>query len=173
MSLHRYSVTSLLSDGFKAAFGFSVTVGPLLFLDVVWPLALILGAGGLVFLVFALRTAEHGLSSIELSNHEISRHGPLASRLVWRDLKGLKLARYAAPRHSSDGWYQLVLAGETGKFKVESTIDGFDIIVAAAVKAAKACELGLDPATGDNLQSLGFDIARATVDHYPPGVRKS
>ena len=162
-SIHRYPASTLLSDGFRAAFGIMATLSPLAFLDVAWPLVLILGGVGAIFLFFAVRVAGHGLSSIVLSEHGISRRGPVALSLAWRDLRALKLAHFAAPRRSSDGWYQLTLKGDACTLKMDSTIDGFDEIVAAAVKAAEAVGFGLDPATGENLRGLGHERRRLDV----------
>ena len=161
MSIHRYPTSTLLSDGFRAAFGVTATLLPLAFLDIAWPFALILVGLGVIFLCFAFRVAEHGLSAIELSDHGISRRGLMTLSLAWRDLRALKLAHFATPRRPSDGWYQLTLKGDDGALKVESTIDGFDEIVAAAVNAAEAIGLGLDPTTGENLQGLGHEPGKS------------
>lgn len=163
LSIHRYPASTLLSDGFRAVFGVTATLLPLAFLDIAWPVMLVLGGLGAIFLVFAFKVAEHGLSSIELSDHGISRRGAMAPSLAWRDLRALKLAHFAAPRRPSDGWYQLTLKGDDGALKVESTIDGFDEIVAAAAKAAEAIGLGLDPATSENLKGLGHELGRSDV----------
>ncbi|MDH3663375.1 MAG: hypothetical protein OEU92_25730 [Alphaproteobacteria bacterium] len=163
MSIHRYPLSSLLFDGLRTAFGLAATFGPLLALDVVRPLALILAGLGAVFLVFALKLAEQGLSSIELSDDGISRRGPMARRLAWRGVTSLKLAHYAAPRRPSDGWYQLTLTGDGGVLKVDSTIDGFSGIVAAAVEAAEASDVAFDPVTGENLKAFGLGAGRRAV----------
>lgn len=163
LSIHRYPASSLLSDGLRAAFGLATTFGPLLLLDVARFLALILAGLGLVFAIFALKLVVQGLSSIELSDDGIFRHGPIALSLDWRDVTSLRLTHYATPRRPSDGWYQLTLAGDTGAFKVNSTIDGFDDIVAAAVEAAEVAGVALDPATGENLKGLGRGADRPSV----------
>ena len=163
MSIHRYSVPSLLLDSLRAVFGITVTLGPLFFLNVALPAALILGALGLIFLTFALRVAQQGLSSIELSSEGISRHGPVARKLTWADVTSLKLAHYGAPRKPLGGWYQLMLRGSGGILKVDSTIDGFDGIVASAVEAARKSGLVLDPTTVENLRALGHRASGETV----------
>lgn len=161
LSSHRYPSGALFLDGLRAVFGVFVTIGPLLILDVAFPLAIVLGALGSVFLAFALRVLVQGLSSIELSDTGISRQGLFARHVTWSDLTALKLAHFAVRRGTSEGWYQLKLVSDRGALKIDSTIDAFDHIVAAAVKAAKANGLAFDPATGDNLRELGH------VDHRP------
>lgn len=163
LSIHRYPAPSLLFDSLRTAFGIMATIGPLCFLEVAWPVALILGGSGLVFLVFALRLAQQSLSSIELSSEGISRHGPAARTLPWPDVTSLKLAHYGAPRRSSNGWYQLRLRGKGAILKVDSTIGGFDDIVASAVEAASAKGLVFDPATVENVKSLEQETAHPTV----------
>ncbi len=160
LSIHRYPTPSLLLDSLRAGFGIAVTLGPLFFLDVASPVALILGGLGAIFLIFALRLAQQSLSSIELSSAGIVRHGPVARTLPWSDLTSLKLARYGVPRRPADSWYHLMLRGCRGVLRVDSTIDGFDDIVASAAEAARQNELVLDPATVENLRVLGHGSGR-------------
>lgn len=155
MSVHRYSRESLLFDGLRAAFGIACTLGPLVFLDLSWPITLILTGLGAVFSFFALKVAEQGLCPIELSAEGIASSGPVVRRLTWDSMTTLKLACYATPRRPSDGWYQLTLSGHGPSLKVDSTIGGFEDIVAAAVKAAEVGRITLDPTTEENLKSLG------------------
>ncbi len=155
MSTHRYPVSSLWPDSLRAIIGITATFGPLLFLDVAGPLVLVLGVLGLVFLTFAARLILQSLWSFELSNNAISRRGPAARSLSWPDITSLKLAHYSAPRRTSQGWYQLRLQGRSGVLKIDSTIDGFDEIVASAVRAIANSGLVFDPATAENLKSLG------------------
>ncbi|MGI9416552.1 MAG: hypothetical protein ACR2RA_01810, partial [Geminicoccaceae bacterium] len=137
-------------------FGIALTIGPLFFLDVARPLAIIFAVLGGIFLIFALRVLIQGQSSIELSDTGIARHGLLVRHLAWADVTALKLDHFAVRRRPSDGWYQLTLTGDRCVLKVDSTIDAFDSIVAAAAAAAKANGLAFDPATGENLKELGY-----------------
>lgn len=157
VSLHRYPPPSLALDGIRAGFGILVTLGPLAFLDVAWPMALVLVALAVVFVIFALRVAEQCLSSIELSDQAISREGWFTRSLRWSDMTEVKLAHYAAPRSRSAGWYQLTLKGRGAVLKVESTIEDFDAIVEAAREAVRRGGLALDPVTGENFQRFGLN----------------
>ncbi|MGI9416556.1 MAG: hypothetical protein ACR2RA_01830, partial [Geminicoccaceae bacterium] len=60
MSSHRYPPGVLLLDGLRAAFGIALTIGPLFFLDVARPLAIIFAVLGGIFLIFALRVLIQG-----------------------------------------------------------------------------------------------------------------
>ncbi|NJO35735.1 MAG: hypothetical protein HC869_24310 [Rhodospirillales bacterium] len=164
MSLHRYPRSSLLFDGARAAFGMAVTLGPPATLDVARPLAIALIALGLIFLVFAFNLAARGLSVIEVSKAGISRSGPLPRRQAWSDLASIRLAHYGHPRRSSEGWYQLTIRGSEGALRIESTIDGFDRILAAALHASEAGRRTLDPATSENLKAFGWHAGRAPVE---------
>ncbi|MEM8947949.1 MAG: hypothetical protein AAGA21_03535 [Pseudomonadota bacterium] len=155
MGVYRYPASSLVPDSLRAILGITATLGPLLFLAVAWPFALILGSLGVVFLAFAVRLILQSLSSFELSDGGISRHGPTARNLSWPEITSLKLAHYGMPRRSSVGWYQLRLKGRDGVLKIDSTIDGFDEILASAVRGVAKRGLTFDPATAENLKSLG------------------
>lgn len=159
-SIHRYPIASLVFDGVRAAFGLIVTLGPLAILDVAWPLEWILFALALIFLGFTCQLMAQALTSLELSTDGISRGGPLEQTLTWSDLTFLKLSHYAAPRRASEGWYRLTIRDTRGVLKVNSTIDGFDDILAAAVRAADRGGLALDPATDDNIKHFDIGISR-------------
>ncbi|MEZ5932458.1 MAG: hypothetical protein R3F54_10975 [Alphaproteobacteria bacterium] len=156
MSIHRYPTSSLLFDGIRAVLGMALTLGPLAFLDIAWPMAGVLVLVGLIFLVFSFNLAVRSLSSIELSDDGVCRGGPMTRRLAWADLTSMKLAHYAAPRRPSEGWYQLTVKDSDTSLKIESTIEGFGDILSAAVRAARAGGLPLDPATGDNIRVFGW-----------------
>ena len=163
MSIHRYPVPSLLSDSLRAVFGITVTLGPLFSLNVALPAALILGGLGLIFLTFAFKLVQQSLSSIELSSEGIARHGLVAQKITWPNVTSFKLAHYGAPRKPSSGWYQLMLRGSGGILRVDSTINGFEDIVASAVEAARKSGLILDPATAENLRVLGHKASQQSV----------
>jgi hypothetical protein len=160
LTVHRYPTPALLADGVRAGFGLAATIGPLLFLEVALPLGVVLGVLGVIFLAFAIRVAARSLSSVELSKRGIAIRGPMGRALEWRQLRQLKLAHYAPPRRRSEGWFQLSLAGDGPVLlRLESTIDGFDAILAEALEAARANGIDLDPATGGNLAALGHSPA--------------
>ena len=155
MSIHRYRSASLMLDGLRCVVGLAVTVVPLAFLDVVWPLALILSVLGLVFAVFAVRLVLQLWTLIEVSDRGIASCGLVNQSVAWPELRSLKLARYAPPKRPSEGWYQLTIKGQSGVLKVDSTIEDFANIVRSAANAADAAGLVLDPATNDNLRGIG------------------
>ncbi len=150
-------------DGLRCAVGLAATIGPLAFLDVVWPLALFLIALGLVFSAFAIRLALQYQASIEISEQGIASRGLVDRRVAWSDLRSLKLAHYAPPKRPSEGWYQLTIKGQNGALKIESTIEDFDEIVRKAAAAAYAAGLVFDPATSENLRGIGHFHDQAPI----------
>jgi len=150
---------SLLMDGLRSVFGLAVSFGPLAILDVAWPLAILLLAMGMVFILFTARLIEQLCSSIELTEEGICLSGTRRQTLQWPEITSLKLAHYGVPRRSSPGWYQLSIRSNGGVLKVDSTIEKFGDIVAMAAKAAADRSLALDPATIENLRVLeGGDL---------------
>ena len=154
MSIHRYRTASLLLDGLRCAAGLAATIGPLAILDVVWPLALILFALGLVFAAFAVRLMLQGQTSIEVTEQGIASRGLVVREMAWSDLRSLKLAHYAPRKRPSEGWYQLTIRGPSGALRIDSTIDDFREVVRRAAMAADAAGLALDPATSENMRGI-------------------
>lgn len=154
LSIHRYSLASLTTDGLRSVFGLAVSFGPLAFLDVALPLVVVLMGMGVVFILFTIRLIEQICTSIELTEDGLCLRGARSRRLRWPDLTSLKLAHYGVPRRSSPGWYQLSIRTKGVVVKVDSTIEKFSDIVTMAAQAAADRSLALDPATIENLKVL-------------------
>lgn len=153
----RYPAGLLYPDYARTALGLAVTLGPMLLLDLADGVAVLLGGLGLLFAWFGGRTMMRQLTSIELSGDAVRVLGPAPRRLAWRDLERLKLAYYAPRRSREDGWLQLTLSGTGGRpIRVDSTLSGFDRVLAQATRAARAKALPLDRATQANLVALGL-----------------
>ena len=156
----RYPIAALYADYLRAAFGLALTAGPLLLLDPAGVVAALLGALGLLFGWFGMRTVLRHLSRVELSQDAIALCGPVSRRLAWDDLDRMKLAYYAPRRSRDDGWMQLTLRGADGcAIQLDSTLAGFDQVLDEASRAARAKTLSLDPATHANLAALGLSAA--------------
>jgi hypothetical protein len=166
----RYPLPTLYADYARAAAGLGVTLGPLLLLDVAYPVGALLVPLGLLFAWFGMRTVARHLSRVELSGTAIALRGPLPRRLAWGELERMKLAYYAPRRARDDGWLQLTLRGAGGRsIRLDSTLVGFDQVLGAASRAASAKELPLDAATHANLAALG--LAASGGRDEPPPVR--
>ena len=151
-------MATLYADYLRAGFGLVLTAGPLLVLDVADVVALLLGALALLFAWFGARTALRHLSRVELSKYGVALRGPVARRVPWADLDRMKLAYYAPRRSRDQGWLQLTLhAGDGAAIRLDSTLTGFDQVLAQASRAARAKALPLDAATHANLVALGLE----------------
>jgi hypothetical protein len=161
MSEHRYPASSVYSDYGRVAFGLAVTLVPLLLVDLPAVVAALLAALAALFGWFGWRTWLRQQSSIELSSEAIALRAPFAQhldrRLDWHRLERLKLAYYAPRRSRQDGWLQLTLRGAEGRsIRIDSTLEGFDAVLAQAADAAAERALPLDPATAANLSTMGY-----------------
>ncbi len=175
MSTHRYPITSLYSDYLRVAIGLSLTMGPLLLLDLAPAVAWLLAGLALLFVWFGLRTVLRQLSSVEITARAIGIRGPLGKVLPWDELTRMKLAYYAPRSRSSlrrrdrhherderddsrRGWLQLTLQSARSRpIRIESTLEGFDQVLRRATAVATRKQLDLDPTTMANLAALGLD----------------
>ena len=157
MSEHRYPASSVYSDYGRVAFGLAVTLVPLLLVDLPAVIAALFAALAALFGWFGWRTWLRQQSRIELSPEAIVLRGPFDRRLDWHRLERLKLAYYAPRRSRHDGWLQLTLRGGEGRsIRIDSTLAGFDAVLAQAADAAAGRSLPLDPATAANLSTMGY-----------------
>jgi hypothetical protein len=170
MTRHRYPIAILYPDYFRVALGLALTAGPLLLLDLAPAIAWMLAGVALLFVWFGLRTGLRQLSWVELSPQAIAIRGPFGRQLSWDHLARMKLAYYA-PRGArgrrrneergdgdQSGWLQLTLRAARGRpIRVESTLEGFDLVLHRAMASAERKDLELDPTTLANLTALGLE----------------
>jgi hypothetical protein len=167
-TLLRYPLAIHYADYARAAAGLALTLGPLLLLDVAYPLVALLVALGLLFAWFGLRTVSRHLSRVELSASAIALHGPLPRHLAWSELERMQLAYYAPRRSRDDGWLQLTLRGAGGRsIRLDSTLVGFDQVLGAASRAARAKALPMGAATQANLAALGLAASGSRDEPLP------
>ena len=110
----------------------------------------------LVFLFFGLRTFVRRALTIELCGQGVRARGPFAKSIAWKDLKDVRLNFFSTRRDHEKGWMQLRLMGGGGQIRLDDSIEGFDLIVGEAVKAARARNISLGAATVENLGALGI-----------------
>lgn len=170
MTRHRYPIAILYPDYLRVALGLALSAGPLLLLDLAPAIAWLLAGVALLFVWFGLRTGLRQLSWVELSPQAIAIRGPFGRQLSWDQLARMKLAYYAPrsargrrrheERRDGDrpGWLQLTLRGARGRpIRVESTLDGFDLVLRRAMASVDRKGLELDPTTQANLTALGLE----------------
>jgi hypothetical protein len=155
MTAHRYAMSELAGDYGRGAVGLVLTAGPLVALPMHWIVTTAFAAAALIFLAFLARTWLRHRSLIEVDDQGVVAHGPLGTRILWRDLTSFRMRYFSVRRDRQRGWMQLELRGGGRRLKIESSISGFDEIASAAHDAALAKGLTIDDSSQANLMSLG------------------
>ena len=73
----------------------------------------------------------------------------------WQDLTGLRLRYFSTRRDHANGWFELMVTDGKGKITLQDSLDGFELVLDAARRAAESNELDLSNATKANLARLG------------------
>ncbi len=155
----RYPRQALLADYVRAAIGTVLCGAPLVVLDVNRWLALILGAGFLLFAMFFVRTALRQRTRYVLSPDTLCADGPAGTIVEWSRLDRMKVSYYSTKRDRTGGWMQLTVGSTGGRaVKIDSSIESFYDIVEQAARAAEAAGLDLSDATRANLKSMGISV---------------
>ena len=157
--LYRYETKTLVADYLRAGVGAFLCLAPLLVVETGSIMVYILAVLGAVFLVFGVRTLLRHRSSVSLSTEGLAIHGPWPRSLAWRDLAVMKLAYFSTGRTKAKGWMELKLRGGGTRMSFDSSLDGFDAVVAAALHAARANDLALSEVTRANLDAMGFAVS--------------
>lgn len=166
-TLYRYETRTLFADYLRAGVGAFLCLAPLLVIESGSIMVYILGLLGAVFLVFGGRTFLRHRSAVGLSAEGVKIHGPWPRSLAWRDLSVMKLAYFSTGRTKAKGWMELKLRGGGTAMSFDSSLDGFDAVVAAALHAARANDLVLSEVTRANLDAMGFATSQGSLpdDH--------
>jgi hypothetical protein len=164
MSVHRYSLQSLLGDYWRSAIGLIVAAGGLLLAPSTPHVLVICGGLTALFLLFTMRTIARQYSRTEVTEDAITHVGIRRTQLRWSDLDRAKLRYYSTRRNRAGGWMTLKLSGRGAGLAVDSNIDGFDAIAARAARAIADNRIGADDVTLANLAALGL----ATPAHEAP-----
>lgn len=156
----RYPRQTLWADYIRGAAGAVLCGAPLLALDVNRWLALVLGAGFVLFGAFVLRTAMRQRTRYILAPDTLCADGPAGTLVEWNRLDRFKLSYFSTKRDRSAGWMQLSVGSTGGRtVKVDSALDGFYSVVERAAQAAEAGGLELSAATRANLHAMGISVA--------------
>lgn len=156
----RYPRQTLWADYVRAILGVVLCGAPLLTLSVNRWLAVVLGAGFLLFVLFLVRTALRQRTRYVLAADTLCADGPAGALVEWNRLDRLKLSYYSTKRDRTEGWMQLAVGSAGGRtIKVDSALEGFYDIVERAAQAAEANGIELGTATRANLRSMGISVA--------------
>jgi len=156
--LYRYSLRALAPDYATGAGGLALALGLLLVAQPAAPVAWVLAAISMLFLVYFGRTVRRQLTHIELDETGIRISAPAvglrSAAIRWADLCLLRLDYYSTRRDGEGGWMQLRLGDARRTIRFDSDLDGFAELVGAAAQAAARRDLALDAATATNLKAL-------------------
>jgi hypothetical protein len=156
----RYPRATLWADYIRASAGVLLCGLPLLLLEVNHWLALVLGAGFVLFALFLARTALRDRTRYLLASDTLCADGPAGGVVEWNRLDRLKLSYFSTKRDRSGGWMQLMVGSAGGRaVKIDSSLYGFHDVVERAAEAASASHLPLSRATRANLRAMGVTVA--------------
>ena len=155
MALYRYPAGATAADYARGLGGIALTAGPFFALASSGPLAWILAACMLLFLVYFVRAVVRHLTRIELSEAGIAALGPFGRAIPWDELRSMKLNYYTTRSDRSGGWMQLDLGTGQRSLSVDSRLEGFAEIAGVAAQQARRRGCRLDETTLVNLKALG------------------
>jgi len=156
MRRYRYPVGAISADYARGLGGIALTAGPLWALAPSGPLAWVLAACTLLFLVYFVRAVVRHLTRIELSETGIAARGPFGGAIPWDELRSVKLNYYTTRSDRTGGWMQLDLGTRQRSICVDSHLEGFAELASAAAREAVRRGHRLDEATLLNLKALGI-----------------
>ncbi len=154
----RYPSAALRASYTLAVVGMLIGFGPLLVARPAPLFRWMLGAMGVLFLVYFLRTVIRQLTWIELNATGISVHGPLGAAIPWDALRAVRLNYYSTRPDRSGGWMEFIVQGPRRAIRVESTLDGFLELVRECTLRAQARGLDIDERSRVNLHALGITL---------------
>jgi hypothetical protein len=155
MTRHRYPLSALLADYARAALGLAVTLPPLLLVGLSPAVVSIFSGLALLFALFAVSTLQRQVGTLTLDDSGIAIAGGWSRRIDWAALMRLRLRWFAARRDRRAGYMQLVLKGGGRRIAIDSRIEDFTAIAAAAAREAARRGLTLDDSTIANLAAIG------------------
>ena len=155
MPAHRYSAAAIAADYARGLGGMLLTGGPLWLLGPSGAPAWVLAACMMLFLVYFVRAVVRHLTRIELSETGITARGPFGGAVPWGELRSMKLNYYTTRSDRSGGWMQLDLGTGERSISVDSRLEGFADVAAAAAHQAQRRGYKLDGNTLLNLRALG------------------
>src|SRR5207253_3201461 len=111
-----------------------------------------------LFAVFGIRTALRHGTRVEATEGALLASGLVRTSIAWHELDRMRLTYYSTRRDGRGGWMQLKLRSGRSGIRLDSRIEGFPDLVAAAARAAEMRGLPLSSATSVNLQALGVKL---------------
>jgi hypothetical protein len=127
----------------------------------------IMGPAFLIFLVFGLQTLARTRTRIVVGAEGVGSHlalgragpqacGPFSRYIPWEEVKEIRLRFFPTRRDRSQGYMQLKVKGSGTLIAVEPALEDFSDCVGLVWQRAREAGVATDPATFENLKSLGI-----------------
>ena len=156
MSTHKYPVSSLRSDYLRACAGIVFTSLMLVGASSIPVVSLIVGSILFLFVGFGFQTWNRHLTTIRIDGDGLNVYGLRRRKIQWQQLTGAKLRFFTMKRDRNSGWMELTLLTENGKYKIDSSIQGFNKIAQAVVHSAEANNVVIDKTSVENFNGIGI-----------------
>jgi hypothetical protein len=155
----RYPPGTLIGDYIRAGVGVGVGAAVLLSTPIGWVIGIVFGGMVVLFGTFGLRTIQRHMSRIVVTPEGIASKALGVRKIHWDALQQVKLRYYGTKRQErrESGFLQLKLRGDGTTMTFESNVEGFDLIVWCAARAARANEAEIDATSAGNMAALGID----------------
>jgi hypothetical protein len=150
-----YPRRALRSAYVLAGVGMLIGFGPLLVGQPAPVVRWLLGAMGLLFLVYFARTVVRQRTRIELDASGIGARGPLGAAIRWDEVRAVRLNYYSTRSDRSGGWMEFIVQGPRRSIRIESTLEDFVTLVRETVRETAARGIALDERSRVNLAALG------------------
>lgn len=178
----RYPRRQLHGDLVRGLIGLVLTAGPLIAVRPLLAVAIVLGLCAAIFAIYLARTLARYRVWLDLDGAGVHRRGlgrwlgPWGdAAIAWDGLETVKLRYYTTKRgREGAGWLVLTLtgrdsggaSGRTAKISVESTLEGFDDLLARTAATVVARGLSPDETSQHNFAAAGRPLVapRASSD---------
>ena len=159
MIYHRYPLRSLIWDYCRAGAGLTFALVPLILGAPGLFFTTVLGILALLFFLYGMRTANQHMTAYEVRDEGIASHGPKRRFFGWSDMEKVQLRYYSTQRDKnrrdlSRGWMELKINSPEGTLRIDSEVEGFDVILTAVAEAVEKHEIELDETTRDNFKAF-------------------
>jgi len=149
----RYRRGPLCADLARAGAGAACTGAPLALATTPAWLTVTLAVLLALFAAHLAATVRRARVRIEIDERGL-RLLPAGTRIAWDQLDALHLDYYSTRRDGRGGWMQLRLRAGGARLRVDSSLCGFEHLLARALFAARERGLELSPATRANAAGL-------------------
>jgi len=163
MTVLRYRAGDLVGDYVRGGLGLAIALAFWIGLPGDTHVHVIFGGLTLLFGLFTIRTAWRHRLRYELLPDGLVQVWPRRRVLLWDRLDSLRLRYYSTRRNREGGWMTLTMRAGDVRFAVDSSLDEFEQLAAAAARAAKTRAIALDDSSRANLEVLALDRADPKV----------